>query len=164
MKSILSLLSVLVGVNAFGSVVTIMPLPVGMPARAQAPNMYSCKGAGETEFHYTTTSFTGSPTLKINFEGKEPHIDLSQIKTQQTLIGNLVTITDHSMVPVDGPTVRYSIVLPQIAISGHTPEDFQTVMVRTVVANPFFRPTPSARIVENNEFVTVDCTASLVYF
>jgi hypothetical protein len=101
----------------------------------------------------------------MEFLGVEAKADQNSLKLQPTLVGTLVTITDTHMAMVDGPTLRYSLLVPKVLLApNQNSQEFSTVAVRTAVANPLLRPEPSAPIVDNNTFVTVRCTATAVLF
>lgn len=129
------------------------------------PNMYTCEG-DQTSFNYTTTSFTGKPTIQVTYEGREIRFPAEvQINVEQSRIGNIVSVSDFRPTLVDGPEMRYSIVLPSVELADMTKgAEFNTVVIRTVVANPFMRPTPFTGTVHHNEFVNVKCTAQRVFF
>ena len=129
------------------------------------PNKFDCVGENNTQVSYTSTSFVGKPTMSVTFRGKTAKIgSMPEIKSQQTLLGTLLTATDNSMVPVDGPSVRYTFVLPKVTLRDDKPTEFQAVVVRTSVANPFFRPTPYAGAIENNQVEELKCEAERVFF
>lgn len=129
------------------------------------PNMYECRGP-EAKVGYTTTSFVGKPTFHVEIKDEDVKLPaFPEINVERTRIGNLVSVTDNHMVPVDGPTVRYTLVVPTIQLKdGSSSEEFKTVLVRTSVGNPFMRPTPFTGFVEHNEFHDVTCTAQRVFF
>jgi hypothetical protein len=151
MKNILVAMAMLSGLNAFA-------------ADGVNANSFTCQGPKKTEIGFTTTSFIGKPTLGVQFEGVEAK-QSGEVTVVQTAIGMLATITDNHLAMVDGPTVRYSLVVPHVKVDAiGDGEKFDTVAIRTVVSNPFFRPTPSAGVGENNSFVKVECTAQAVAF
>jgi hypothetical protein len=149
MKTFVTAFAVFFGVNLFATT-------------AVNANLFVCNGPGNTDVSFTSSSFTGSPTMQATFQGSRAQ---GKVSVSQSAIGTLATITDTHMVPVDGPTVRYTLVVPHTLLNkvGDT-EKFETLLIRTNVANPFFRPAPSARLVENNTAVSVECTAQSVLF
>jgi len=154
MKTFLSVLVVLFGTTAFAD-----------DARGPQPNNFVCEGAGKTSVSYSTTSLFGKPEFSVTFRGEEVATSELEIKTTNTGIGTLVQVSDFHMVPLDGNEVRYNLVVPTVYLASQgTAEKFESVLVRTSVTNPFFRPTPGAAVVENNEFVTVQCQAERVFF
>ncbi len=154
MKKFISILSIVLGVSA-----------VAATTDRITPNQFVCEGEGNTQLIYSVTSITGKPQFNVTFRGETVKAPLTTFQTTQTGMGTLVQLTDNHLVPLDGNTVRYNLVLPTVFLdSSATPEKFETMLVKTDVANPFFRPTPTAAVVENNEFVTVQCTAQRVFF
>ncbi|MBI4402846.1 MAG: hypothetical protein HY537_01720 [Deltaproteobacteria bacterium] len=130
--------------------------------RPLSPTMYTCRGSQGTTVGYTTTSIIGTPTFHVTYKGQEAkHGD---IKTMDTAIGKLVTVEDNHLVPVDGPSIRYSLVVPHISLIGMgNVVTFDTLLVKTTVNNPFFRPLPSGQD-QFNDFVEVSCKAEYVVF
>jgi hypothetical protein len=149
MKKLVSFLSVVFSVGAF--------------AAGVQPNQFTCEGAGNTNVIYSTSSITGAPTISVKFRGEVAR-NSTGIKNTTTGIGTLVQISDMHLVPLDGDEVRYNLVLPSILLSANAePVKFETMLIQTSVANPFFRA-GSASVIENNDFVSVQCTAEKVIF
>ncbi len=152
MKQLISVLAVLVGVQAMAA----------SNNNIQA-NHFVCKGEQNTQVSYDATSITGKPLMHVTFRGEEARLNSAAITRTVTNIGTLVQGVDNHMVPLDGPTVRYNLVLPIVVLgSNGAAEKFETILVQTSVANPFFGPRPFTGTVEHNEFVTVECTAEQV--
>lgn len=129
------------------------------------PTMYECRGANSTEVSYTTTSFIGSPTFHATFRGETAKFPSQpEVKVAETLMGRLVTVEDNRLVPVDGPTIRYTLVIPRIELeSAVSKPTVDGILVKTSVANPFFRPNP-LEVFEQIDAEPVQCSASLVLF
>jgi hypothetical protein len=152
MKNILAAFAVFFGINAFAT--------TGPNA-----NLFNCTGENGTNLTYSSTSFIGRPQLNVQFRGTDPKVDPNSLKLQPTLVGTVVTVTDTHMVPVDGPTVRYSLVVPQVVLSSsERTAKISTVAIKTTVANPFFHSMSGPQIIERNDFVSVECTAEAVVF
>lgn len=132
---------------------------------AVRPNMYTCE-LGNTSVHYTTSSIVGKPTFSVTFQGKTPKLNaFPEINVQTTRIGNLVSVTDAHMALVDGPTIRYTLVLPSTFLNSNQEQaEFETVVVRTSVPNPFMHPQSFTGVVEHNVYENVKCTAQQVFF
>ncbi len=130
-----------------------------------APNMYTCSGK-DVDVHYTTTSKTGKPTFGADVEGVAAKLPaFPELKVENTLAGQLVTARDMHLVPVDGPETRYTLVLPYVALI--KPADavkFDTILVKTSVANPFFHGPGQSGPGINSEYLPVECEAKVVFF
>lgn len=137
-------------------------------AFAIEPNDFECRGEG-AEVRYSSTSFSGRPLFSVVYENHPMKLPaFPEVKVQSTPVGKLVTVSDFRLALVDGPEVRYSIVIPTISLQSlPSTETFESVMVVTSLVNPFFRPGPrgfAAGVLEKNEFVAVTCTGSLGVF
>ena len=155
MKLFIGIVSFVFGISAFAA-----------PSMVR-PTVYNCTGAGNTSIGYTTTSFAGKPTFNVAFKGEEGRVAGQKINFDNSRIGNLVSVSDFHMVPVDGPEVRYTLILPNVSLANTSEHaDFNAMLVRTSVANPFFHSAPGAftGTIENNDFAEVNCRAEFVVF
>jgi hypothetical protein len=132
-------------------------------AEVITPNMYECEGK-DASVHYTTSSIVGKPTFGATVRGTEAKLPaFPELKVEQTLIGSLVTARDMHLVMVDGPEVRYTLVLPYVTLDKPFGQaKFDTVLVKSSVANRFFGP--ASRVGINSEYIPVECVASQVQF
>ena len=136
-----------------------------------APNLYICSagrspaGRSTTEFGYSTDSIAGAPTFYAVFEGEEAQLPpMPKIRTQTTILGTLVSVTDAHLSLVDGPTYHYSLLVPEIKLAKLFDEvEFESYAFRTSVINPFFHAM-DVKLVNNTEAVKVQCTAKAVVF
>ena len=129
-----------------------------------APNIYNCEG-GNMEFHYATTSFAGNPTISIFSDGKKVELPAkTEIKRTQSPMGTLVSVSDFRMTMVDGPEKRYTVILPTIQLKTGDVVKFDTMLIKSSVANPLFGPREFTGAVEHNKFVPIQCEAEKVFF
>ena len=129
------------------------------------PNSYTCQG-DKTEVNYSSTSLAGKPMMSVVFTGQSVKLpSFPEIQRMTSPIGNLLTVTDNHLVPVDGPSIRYTLVLPRVVLGDRMSEErFKTQVVKTSVVNPFFRPRPFNGVEEINQFVEVECVAQSLVF
>jgi hypothetical protein len=130
------------------------------------PTLYQCEGAEGTKVGYTTSSLAGKPTFSVTFKGQKPVLPpFPKIQRETSTLGDLVSVTDNHMVPVDGPSVIYTLVLPNVVLAEATAQaEFKTQLVRTSVVNPFFHARHYSGPLRLNTFVEVQCKASHVVF
>ena len=153
MKQFVSIFSILLSANVLAG-----------GREGVTPNLFHCEGPEATIVSYTTTSFTGQPTMSVNFKD-HGHFTAQEIRLEHTGIGSLVSTDDDHLVPVDGPTVRYTLLLPFVQLNAKAdPATFSTGVIRTPVSNPFMHAPLSQGSVQHNEFVDVACTAQRVFF
>ncbi len=130
-----------------------------------SPNMYDCYGK-DAEVHYTTTSKVGKPTFNATVENVKAKLPLfPELELAQTLVGNLVTARDMHLVPVDGPETRYTLALPYVSLEKpFSRVKFDTILVKTSVANPFFHGPGQEGPGIRNEYLPIECEATEVNF
>jgi len=157
MKKIISIVTVAFSFNLFAT-----SLKPTQPSQGVEANMFTCE-AGDTQVSYTTTSFIGKPTMSVTFQGVNAKLN-GDVRSEKTVLGRLVSSDDNHLVPVDGPTIRYAIFIPNVKlVDNATPVDFETVALRTTIVNPFFAPRGSQSFT-NTESVNVKCNAQFVWF
>src|SRR6188768_1292435 len=100
-------------------------------AKLTAPNLFELKGTG-VAVTYSTTSIDGTPRFALkkgrqtlNFSGK-------QITTLDTGIGTLVSVVIASI--PDKSTTTFSVLLPNIQVTGSNKQAFRTIGITTVAA------------------------------
>jgi len=100
-------------------------------ATLTAPNLFELKGTG-VAVTYSTTSIDGTPRFALkkgrqtlNFSGK-------QITTLDTGIGTLVSVVIASI--PDKSTTTFSVLLPNIQVTGSNKQAFRTIGITTVAA------------------------------
>jgi hypothetical protein len=162
MKKVISLVTIAFSFNVFATSVRPMPRPMPPPRDGVKANMFECSARNDTEVNYTTTSKIGTPTLQVRFQGDDAKFT-SDINTENSALGKLVYADDAHMVPVDGPMVRYTILMPEVILKNNgMAETFETVLVRQSKANRLFGPRTGA--FTHSESVNVECTAQFVWF
>lgn len=138
-------------------------LSFAAPRATSTADLFNCQGEKGTTVSYSTTSFVGRPELSIKFQGEE--VKATGLTSQPSPMGTLVTVTDNHMVPVDGPSLRYTLVVPQVVLANNTAQaTFKTSLVRTSLANRLFGPATYSGPIENNQVETLTCQASFVVF
>jgi hypothetical protein len=151
MKNIITAVAVFFGMNTFAST-------TGVQA-----NLFNCTGESNTKVTFSSTSMLGTPQMSVNFRGDQAQSQ-SKVQVQQTQVGRLVTVQDNHMTTLDGPSMRYTMIVPQVVLDSDShSENVSTLLIKTSIANPFFHPA-SVQIIENNEFVPVECVAEHVIF
>jgi hypothetical protein len=125
------------------------------------PNRYLLQSQdGRTKVDYETSGFNGQPFLNLT-QGPGPirHFAGSQIRTLNTEIGTLVTVT--TAVSVDTGSTSFSILVPAIslkAISDH--QTFATEAITTSHSGP--NSVPSTGVLETYQFIPMTGDASIV--
>jgi hypothetical protein len=125
------------------------------------PNRFLLQSSdGKTKVDYETSSFIGQPTLNLTqAPGPIRHFVGSQIRTINTEIGRLVTVTTH--ISVDTGSTSFSVLIPAIsltAISDH--KAFSTDAVVTAHTGP--NSVPSTGVHETYQFIPMKGDASFV--
>lgn len=125
------------------------------------PNRYVLQSQdGKTKVDYETTSFIGQPVLNLT-QGPGPirHFTGSQIRTINTEIGTLVTVTTH--MTVDTGSTSFSVLIPAISlavVSDH--KAFATEAIVTAHTGP--NSVPSTGVHETYQFIPMKGEASFV--
>ena len=114
----------------------------------------------KTKVDYETTSFIGPPVLNLT-QGPGPirHFSGSQIRTLNTEVGTLVTVTTH--ITVDTGSTSFSVLIPAISlanISDH--KTFETEAIVTSHSGP--NSVPSTGVHEKYQFVPMKGEANFV--
>jgi len=115
---------------------------------------------GKTKVDYETSSFIGQPILNLA-QGPGPvrHFSGFQIRTVNTEIGTLVTVTTH--ITVDTGSASFSVLIPAISlatISDH--KTFATEAIVTSHSGP--NSLPSAGVHETYRFIPMEGEATIV--
>ena len=125
------------------------------------PNRYIMQSHdGKTKVDYETTSFIGQPTLNLT-QGPGPirHFAGSQIRTLNSEVGTLVTVTTH--MTIDTGSTSFSVLIPAItltAISDH--KTFTTEAIVTSHTGP--NSVPSTGVHETYHFIPLKGEAEFV--
>jgi hypothetical protein len=125
------------------------------------PNRYVLQSNdGKTKVDYETSSFIGQPVFNLT-EGPGPirHFSGSQIRTVDTEIGTLVSVTTH--LTVDTGSTSLSVLIPAItlaSISDH--KAFTTEAIVTSHTGP--NSVPSTGVHEKYQFIPMKGEANFV--
>ena len=124
------------------------------------PNRYVMQG-GTTKVDYETSSFIGQPVLNLT-QGTGPtrHFTGSQIRTLNTEIGTLVTVTTH--MTIDTGSTSFSVLIPAISlktVADH--QKFATEAIVTSHSGP--NSIPRTGVHETYEFIPLNGEASFVF-
>src|SRR5215471_7128475 len=125
------------------------------------PNRFTLQsGDGKTKVDYETTSFIGQPTLNLT-QGPGPirHFSGSQIRTLNTEIGKLVTVTTN--MTIDTGSTSFSVLIPAItlaAVGDHKP--FSTDAIITSHTGP--NSVPPTGVHETYHFIAMHGEATFV--
>src|SRR3954462_4593580 len=117
------------------------------------PNRYVLQSSdGNTKVDYETSSFIGQPVLNLTQGPGGPirHFTGSQIRTRNTEIGTLVTVT--TQLTVDTGSTSFSVLIPAISLtatSDHT--TFATEAIVTSHTGP--NSVPSTGVHERYQFI-----------
>ncbi len=127
------------------------------------PNRYVLQSSdGSTKVDYETSSFIGQPTLNLKQGpglGPIRHFVGSQIRTLDTEVGTLVTVT--TFITVDTGSTSFSVLIPAITLTSITDQEpFSTEAIVTSHTGPF--SSPSSGVHEGYQFIPLEGTASFV--
>ena len=114
----------------------------------------------KTKVDYETSTFTGQPALNLT-QGPGPirHFSGSQIRTVNTEIGTLVSVTTH--ITVDTGSTSFSVLLPAISLTGIPDhESFTTEAIVTSHSGP--NSVPITGVHEKYQFIALKGEASFV--
>ena len=125
------------------------------------PNRFTLQSNdGKTKVDYETTSFIGQPVFNLT-QGPSPirHFTGSQIRTVNTEIGTLVTVTTH--MTIDSGSTSLSVLIPAITMSGAAEQKkFTTEAIVTSHSGP--NSVPSTGVHETYQFIPMKGSASFV--
>jgi len=116
---------------------------------------------GKTKVDYETTSFIGQPVLNLT-QGPGPirHFSGSQIRTINTEIGLLVTVTTH--ITVDTGSTSFTVLIPAITLTATSDEKpFSTEAIVTSHSGP--NSVPSTGVLETYQFIPLKGEANFVF-
>jgi hypothetical protein len=125
------------------------------------PNRYVLQSDdGKTKVDYETSSFIGQPILNLTqLPGPIRHFTGSQIRTFNTEIGTLVSVTTH--MTVDTGSTSFSVLIPAItlkAVPDH--QAFATEAIVTSHTGP--NSVPSTGVHEKYQFIPLKGEATFV--
>ena len=94
--------------------------------QASEPNLFELSGH-ETHITYSTSSIDGKPRLSF----KDPEFDESfagqEVRTLDSELGTLVTVS--LMKTIDRGYTSMTLVIPSVALAGHTSQPLSTVCI-----------------------------------
>jgi hypothetical protein len=125
------------------------------------PNRYVLQSSnGQTKVDYETSSFIGQPILNLTLgSGPIRHYTGSQIRTLDTEIGTLVTVT--TAMTIDTGATTFSVLIPAISLTSIGDEQtFETDAIVTTHSGP--DSFPATGVHETYQFVPLQGTASFV--
>ncbi len=125
------------------------------------PNRYVMQSSdGKTKVDYETSSLIGQPTLNLT-QGQGPvrHFTGSQIRTLNTEIGTLLSVTTH--MTVDTGSTSVSILIPSISLKTVSEQtSFSTEAIVTAHSGPNSLPTTGVH--ETFQFIPLKGEANFV--
>ncbi len=131
-----------------------------LQAREQA-NLFTCEGDG-VEFTYSASSFEGSPHIQATIENEKfSAVKRGEVKSQATVLGQVVYMTDIKKAVVDGPTYHIGMVVPFHQLGDKFGVELKTVVFKSAVA--MFVPNIPLQL-QSTDFIPVTCKAQKVNF
>ena len=128
---------------------------------SQAPDKFDLRGMG-VSVDYATTSFTGDPTLSYTQGGKTQNFRGDQIRTQETELGFLVTVTIAAT--PDLSTTTFTLVVPRVNLPQGQPVRIRTQGITTVSKTSIGGPDLVSGQVQTYQVTPLVGTASFVWF
>ena len=127
------------------------------------PNRYVLQSSdGSTMVDYETSSFIGQPTLNLKQGpglGPIRHFAGSQIRTLDTEVGTLVTVT--TFITIDAGSTSFSVLIPAITLASiGDQKSFSTEAIVTSHTGPI--SIPPTGVHERYQFIPLEGTASFV--
>ena len=127
------------------------------------PNRYVMQSNdGKTKVEYETSSFIGQPILNLTQGpglGPIRHFSGSQIRTRNTEIGTLVSVTTY--ITVDTGSTSFSVLIPAISLSSISDhKTFTTEAIVTSHTGP--NSVPSTGVHETYQFIPLKGEANFV--
>ena len=127
-----------------------------------SPNKFVLQSSdGKTKVDYETTSFAGPPFFDLTQPPGHPirHFAGSQIRTHNTEIGTLVSVT--TQVTVDTGSTSFSVLIPAITLTSNTDrQKFSTEAIITRHTGPI--SVPPTGVHETYQFIPLSGEASFV--
>ena len=128
------------------------------------PNRFVLQSSdGKTKVDYETSNFIGQATLNLT-QGPSPigpirHFAGSQIRTRNTEIGTLVSVT--TQVTVDTGSTSFSVLIPAISLTSISDQKtFATEAIITSHSGP--NSVPSTGVHETYQFIPMSGEATFV--
>lgn len=125
------------------------------------PNRYILQSIdGKTKVDYETSNFVGQPALNLTQSpGPIRHFAGSQIRTQNTEIGTLVTVTTN--LTINAGSTSFSVLIPAISLTAASDhKTFGTEAIVTSHSGP--ASVPPTGVQETYQFIPIRGEASFV--
>lgn len=104
-----------------------------MTTQNETANRFDLHGHG-IHVTYSTTSLTGQPQFDYQGTHGEHTFTGEQIRTEQSELGTLVSVT---LVPsIDAIRITFSILIPTFNMAGQTEQPFKTLAIQMTYAGP----------------------------
>src|SRR5215469_316589 len=128
-----------------------------------APNRFVLHSSdGNTQVDYETTSFLGQPVLNLKQGpglGPIRHFAGSQIRTRNTEVGTLVSVTTE--MTVDTGSTSFSVLIPAVTLTSFA--DHKTIATEAIITRHTGpNSVPITGVHETYEFVPLSGEASFV--
>ena len=128
-----------------------------------SPNRFVLQSSdGKTKVEYETTSFVGQSVLNLTQGPGGPirHFAGSQIRTRNTEIGTLVSVT--TQMTVNTGSTSFSVLIPAVtltSVSDHKTISTEAIVTRHTGPNPV----PITGVHETYQFIPLSGEASFVF-
>jgi hypothetical protein len=126
------------------------------------PNRYVLQSSdGNTKVDYETSSFIGQPTLNLTQGPGGPirHFSGSQIRTRNSEIGTLVTVT--TQLTIDTGSTSFSVLIPAISLAASA--EHKTLATEAIVTSHTGPDSvPSTGVHETYQFIPLKGEATFV--
>ena len=133
----------------------VVPTPV-----LKQPNLYELSGEG-IHITYSTTSFAGPPLFTYQDANQSKQFMGDQIRTVETEIGTLVTVT--TFLTVDSGSTTFTVLIPQVNLRSADSVSISTEGIATVHRLRIVGP-PLQGQTEVYTVYALTGTASFVFF
>jgi len=124
------------------------------------PNRFVLQSSnGQIKVDYESTSFIGQRILNLTLgSGPTRHFVGSQVRTLDTEMGTLVTVTTH--ITVDTGATSFSVLIPDVSLKSIG--DHETFATEAIVTTHSGPNSPPTAVHETYQFVPLQGTASFV--
>jgi hypothetical protein len=129
------------------------------------PNLFDLDGVGsknkDVHITYSTSSIAGKPIFNYKDSNGAHNFIGSQIRTQETEIDTMVTVT--LVVVPDLHTITLTLIVPDINLQ-NCPVQFETIAILTTHKNPIGGPCLVKGALQSYEIIELQGTADSVVF
>lgn len=119
----------LVSLLTLGVALTTIPVMSSHAKEAKIPNFYQLQNQ-YIKVTYSTSSFSGKPLLEYKDKQKKLSFSGDEIKTTETEIGTLVTVTIHKT--LDTGSITFSVLIPDVNLGNNKEAKITTQGITTV--------------------------------